>query len=478
MSLGIIKDFRAEDGRAWKMWDFSLPLFEHFFIIGPTNFHDQIEPVCLYEYPNKGEANKFALEKFCFIDGLHFKNIKLRNSHSMSGKFSETPESIEEYIFINHEAGTPWYHYCIRFHACPLDRPALPDPNDEMNDDIRYFRSVGVFPSCLFAYCLVSRHPFHELLFQILRMILKCEARVRMSSANLHGLASKQPYLTDSLMKEYIWPSNVVQHREQLLESIYNTHLPAFGAHLTVSLNDDLEPPFDWQMPAPGEIGLQMALWGYAPLMEWISVEDFLDLITCILLEHSIVVTGTDIQKVGKTVVFLPQLIAPFCWLSPIVTLVPRDRLGLLEAPMSTISGVYKKFLPPDTGDCVVVDLDLKEVLFGRYNRKFVIPNKQELVKLLEPIWGLETSPKKITSILNLVAFHLELQIRDQMSKSTMTKIDMDGEATGFAGQLFKSRYREESRRFIEEFMKTQIFQGHKEQICLNMTKRKRRDSI
>ena len=476
MSLGIITDFLPEDGRAWDSWDFSSPLFENFFILGPKNFHDDVSPVCLYEYPDVGAADELRLERFCFMDGLHFKNIIMHNSNSVSGMFSTTPEAMEEYIFIKSEAGNPMFHYCIRFRACPLDRPALEDPGDEMVQDIQFFRTVKVFPSCFFAYCLVSRHPFHALLFQILRVILKCEARVRMSSPNLHGLASLQQYVPEAGMQEYMWPQNVVQLRKKILDAFYYCHLPAFGKCMAIDIRDD-SVPFVWRMPVAGEIPVQMALWAYEPLMEWISVDNFVQIITSIVLERSILVTGSNVQKVIKTVVLLPQLIVPLFWLCPIVTLLPEDMLGLLDAPMPTIFGLYRKLKRYVTDDRVIIDLDTKQVELGENLGRIQLPKRDKLISELRPIWGVKIAQNAMTSVLNIVRSHLEAVIVEQMQKSTMTKMDANREETGFAEQVFKLRYPKESQPFVAEFMKTQMFQGYKEQLCLNRTQSRRRDS-
>ena len=97
--VGIITDFVADDGIEWKAWDYSAPLFDHFFIIGPRDFHNDTEPCCLYKFPKDGSDNEFRLERFLFLDGLQFRNLPAQNKDECSELFCCMPKDIEEFKF-------------------------------------------------------------------------------------------------------------------------------------------------------------------------------------------------------------------------------------------------------------------------------------------------------------------------------------------------------------------------------------------
>ena len=84
-------------------------------------------------------------------------------------------------------------------------------------------------------------------------------------------------------------------------------------------------------MPSIDNAPFSIALWSYKPLLKWIKLEDFLHLISSLLLEKSIFVVGSNAEEIIKTTAFLPQLISPFLWVCPLISILPPNLEEILE---------------------------------------------------------------------------------------------------------------------------------------------------
>ena len=459
------EQFVPEDGRAWEQWDSNDPLFEHFCILGPKSFHGSAKPVCLYEYP-KTDKPEHYVEKFCFVDGLKFANLKLPDLTDIQTHVIRPNPNQEEVLFMNAGTEKSMFSYCLRFRASPWTRPALID--DAYEDDVRFYQERGLYPTCLFAFCFVSTHPFHSLLFGVLRALVEWEAKARAESENIYFMMGPREVSKDMKFK-YFWPDCVVQSREAVLKALQEVRLPQFGVDLELKIGDEgRQIGMNWRMPVKEELHLQMAIWGKSPLIDWITVDDLLKLLAAVMLENYIVVLGHRTVNVIHTVTLIPQLISPFVVTSPVITMLPPDMFELMESPMPSIVGICAKFRPKVPEGRVVIDLDNKVISFPDILR---LPRAKNLKMVLEPIWGTrdrEFGRSTAETIIRLIHEFMETEFSAAIMRSMVTKACKDGaEGTRFVPELFLPLFSAKEKMFIESWMETLQFQSFKEQRCL-----------
>ena len=122
-----LQQFIPEDGQAWKNWDFSSPLFEHFFIIGPESWKETAESTILYEYPDLGVKNDYQISPFLFVNGHQWAKDEFSSFEEMSFHTTRVNAISDKILLIRTDGGNPVFLYSLVFRASPLTRPALID---------------------------------------------------------------------------------------------------------------------------------------------------------------------------------------------------------------------------------------------------------------------------------------------------------------------------------------------------------------
>ena len=454
-------EFKPEDGRAWEQWDPNEPLFRNFCILGPKSFHGPAKPVCLYKYPPT-EKSELCIEKFCFVDGLKFANLRLPDLTDVQRHVMGTNPNMEEVLFMNASSEKSVFSYCLRFRASPWTRPALLD--DTFEDDVRFYAERQLYPTCLFAFCFVSTHPFHSLLFRVLRELVEFEMQARARAPNVYFMMGPRDVAADKKF-EFVWPGSVFHERVEILEALSKVRLPQFGVDLKLTIGEDRS--LTWRMPVKEELHLQMAVWARSPVIDWITLDDLMKLLAAVLLENYIVVLGQRIVSVVHAVTLLPQIVNPFVVTSPVITMLPPDMFELMESPMASILGICAKFRPKIPEGRVVIDLDNKAISFPEMEK---LPKSQQLRNVLEPIWGTrekEFSQATAETILRLIHEFMEIEFSAPIVRAMVTKACKDGaEGTRFVPELFLPTFSRPERAFISQWMDTLQFQSFKEQKC------------
>ena len=457
----LAQEFKPEDGRAWEQWDPNEPLFRNFCILGPKSFHGPAKPVCLYRYPPT-DGSELCVEKFCFVDGLKFANLRLPDLTDVQTHVMCPNPNMEEVLFMNAASEKSVFSYCLRFRASPWTRPALLD--DAFEDDVRFYAERELYPTCLFAFCFVSTHPFHSLLFRVLRELVLFETEARSRAPNIYFMMGPKDVAADKKF-EFVWPGGVFHERVKILEALSKVRLPQFGVDLKLAIGEDRS--LTWRMPVKEELHLQMAVWARSPVIDWITLDDLVKLLAAIMLENYIVVLGHRTVNVVHAVTLLPQIVNPFVVTSPVITMLPPDMFELMESPMASILGICAKFRPKIPEGRVVIDLDNKVISFPEIER---LPRSQQLRNILEPIWGTrerEFSQATAETILRLIHEFMETEFAAPIVRAMVTKACKDGaEGTRFVPELFLPAFSEPERAFIAQWMDTLQFQSFKEQKC------------
>ncbi|KAK8870646.1 hypothetical protein M9Y10_008533 [Tritrichomonas musculus] len=467
--IDCLAKFTAEDGRQWSEWEPSNPLFEKFFILGPKSFDANDEEISvLYECPEKC-ASDLSVQQFLFIEDVKLPDISFPSNFQKEGYFCTVNTIYDKAIFFKNDTGTPIYIYCLRFIASPFTRPSQLT-NDNVFIELENYRNSEKIPQKLFALCIESSHPFYKLYFMILKRILQFEAKSRISAQNLYtGYDS-----FNDIQHDMLWPNSSYIVRESFLQQLQTMLLPCYNEQLIIYSNGVQDITF--RMPPIEDVSFSIALWSYKPLLKWIKLEDFLNLVSAILLEQSIVIIGSKQEDIIKAAAFLPQLISPFLWVFPFISILPSNLLEMLNSPMSSIIGMLcslKNYIP---SDFIIIDLDDHKITFPNAIPK--LPYHKELKTELNKNSYLfkrkkdSLSKKSTLELLNILKKFIQEKISNPVIKSILTNLASDeNEGSMFVSQLYFKFFKEKYHPFIQKLIHTQLFNAFKEQNCRNKTR-------
>ncbi|XP_075044241.1 MAP kinase-activating death domain protein isoform X24 [Mixophyes fleayi] len=245
--------------------------------------------------------------------------------------------------------------------------------------------------STLTSLCVISHYPFfstfRECLYTLKRLVDGCSDR----------LVSKKAGVSKGVQRDTIWriftgslqleeKSNVLLHDLREIEAwiyrLLRSPTPVSGQkRVDVEvLPLELQPPLTFALPDPSRFSLvDFPL--HLPL-ELLGVEACLQVLSCILLEHKVVLQSRDYNALSMSVMAFVSMIYPLEYMFPVIPLLPTCMASaeqLLLAPTPYIIGVpasfflYKSdFRMPD--DVWLVDLDTNKV---------VVPSNAELLPVL-----------------------------------------------------------------------------------------------
>uniref|UniRef100_A0A8C5PGV6 MAP kinase-activating death domain protein n=1 Tax=Leptobrachium leishanense TaxID=445787 RepID=A0A8C5PGV6_9ANUR len=274
-------------------------------------------------------------------------------------------------------------------------QPPSADSTPDVNHSPRGKRlSKGVQRSrnsTLTSLCIISHYPFfstfRDCLHTLKRLVDCCSDR----------MVSKKAGIAKGVQRDTMWriftgalqleeKSNVLLHDLREIEAwIYRllrspTPAPGLKRVDVEVLPLELQPPLTFALPDPSRFSLvDFPL--HLPL-ELLGVEACLQVLSCIMLEHKVVLQSRDYNALSMSVMAFVSMIYPLEYMFPVIPLLPTCMASaeqLLLAPTPYIIGVpasfflYKSdFRMPD--DVWLVDLDTNKV---------VVPTNAELLPVL-----------------------------------------------------------------------------------------------
>uniref|UniRef100_A0A8C5PIJ2 MAP kinase-activating death domain protein n=1 Tax=Leptobrachium leishanense TaxID=445787 RepID=A0A8C5PIJ2_9ANUR len=307
-------------------------------------------------------------------------------------------------------------------------QPPSADSTPDVNHSPRGKRlSKGVQRSrnsTLTSLCIISHYPFfstfRDCLHTLKRLVDCCSDR----------MVSKKAGIAKGVQRDTMWriftgalqleeKSNVLLHDLREIEAwIYRllrspTPAPGLKRVDVEVLPLELQPPLTFALPDPSRFSLvDFPL--HLPL-ELLGVEACLQVLSCIMLEHKVVLQSRDYNALSMSVMAFVSMIYPLEYMFPVIPLLPTCMASaeqLLLAPTPYIIGVpasfflYKSdFRMPD--DVWLVDLDTNKVVVPTNAELLPVlpePEASELKKHLKQAlasMSLNTQP-----ILNLDRFH------------------------------------------------------------------------
>ncbi|XP_018112880.1 MAP kinase-activating death domain protein isoform X23 [Xenopus laevis] len=278
--------------------------------------------------------------------------------------------------------------------------------------------------STLTSLCIISHYPFfstfRECLYTLKRLVYCCSERLVSKKAGINKVVQRDTMwriFTGSLQLEE--KPNVLLHDLREIEAwIYRllrspTPVPGQKRVDIEVLPLDHQPPLTFALPEPSRFSLvDFPL--HLPL-ELLGVEACLQVLSCIMLEHKVVLQSRDYNALSMSVMAFVSMIYPLEYMFPVIPLLPTCMASaeqLLLAPTPYIIGVpasfflYKSdFRMPD--DVWLVDLDTNKVVAPTNAELLPVlpePEASELKKHLKQAlasMSLNTQP-----ILNLDRFH------------------------------------------------------------------------
>ncbi|XP_064221018.1 MAP kinase-activating death domain protein isoform X40 [Aotus nancymaae] len=306
----------------------------------------------------------------------------------------------------------------------PPSADSTPDVNQSPRGKRRAKAGSRSRNSTLTSLCVLSHYPFfstfRECLYTLKRLVDCCSERLLGKKLGIpRGVQRDTMWriFTGSLLVEE--KSNALLHDLREIEAwiyrLLRSPVPVSGQKRVdiEVLPKELQPALTFALPDPSRFTLvDFPL--HLPL-ELLGVDACLQVLTCILLEHKVVLQSRDYNALSMSVMAFVAMIYPLEYMFPVIPLLPTCMASaeqLLLAPTPYIIGVpasfflYKlDFKMPD--DVWLVDLDSNRVIAPTNAEVLPIlpePESLELKKHLKQAlasMSLNTQP-----ILNLEKFH------------------------------------------------------------------------
>ncbi|XP_039326592.1 MAP kinase-activating death domain protein isoform X42 [Saimiri boliviensis] len=306
----------------------------------------------------------------------------------------------------------------------PPNADSTPDVNQSPRGKRRAKAGSRSRNSTLTSLCVLSHYPFfstfRECLYTLKRLVDCCSERLLGKKLGIpRGVQRDTMWriFTGSLLVEE--KSSALLHDLREIEAwiyrLLRSPVPISGQKRVdiEVLPKELQPALTFALPDPSRFTLvDFPL--HLPL-ELLGVDACLQVLTCILLEHKVVLQSRDYNALSMSVMAFVAMIYPLEYMFPVIPLLPTCMASaeqLLLAPTPYIIGVpasfflYKlDFKMPD--DVWLVDLDSNRVIAPSNAEVLPIlpePESLELKKHLKQAlasMSLNTQP-----ILNLEKFH------------------------------------------------------------------------
>ena len=246
---------------------------------------------------------------------------------------------------------------------------------------------------------LISDFPFYSTLQSCLSEILKL-------------LSSPKPEVT---LESYIYNlinTVTLPNNDCILRMYTPTHTPMY---CILPSKDDL-PVFQL---------------GYLQLCRFLNPSNLIKVITCILLEHCILIQSDNIDKLNYFCESLSSLIYPFIWTYPYVPILPSPSLEFLDVPLPFIIGWVSQgnsYIDSEnfSGAYCRINLSSACVEFSEHNIP-QLPFSEQFhnkltnlynVHLLSDSRSLETSEEQVSSLTELMSIVEDISNIRVQSKS------------------------------------------------------------
>ena len=454
------EEFEREDEDDKNAWDLSAPIFEDFFIIGP-NKNNKLQT--LYHFPNKKTDQEYSV--FLFPEGIEMEPKTYAKHRHVKLQFATENPILDNIIYYKVEGSHPTFVYATIFVANPFSYPAITKPY-VLDNLIQYKTNFQNVPSYKCAFAFVTKHPFHDLFFGLLKTLLQLEYTTRNTKQNLRILNPN--FIIDSHFNPFdYWPCRTYTAREDFLNSLYITNLPVFGESFGLKFNIANFKDFSWTMPEREVIEFCPAAVGFNPFMSWVQANEFVRLVESVLLGCYIIVYGDNYSEITRTVSFIPQIIAPFSWSYSVLAFVLD--VEFFGSPVPYIAGTYRKylenadrdFLPEDV---IFIDVDNHTIDFPEANCK--MPCHDDLIISIKPLFTVNIDFSIVQGILKLTQSRIMSTIIAPMEEALECRLDIKLPGSRFKIDQYNKHFKGDDLAFVERLEESQNFNCLTNKLC------------
>ena len=444
----FVKKFISLDSKVGAKWDNKLPLFDHFFLVGAENL-DKINDVSvIYSFPDKEAKNTYPADTLLFPTEKP-KPFSIKNVDQMIHHVS-TPNSIQEKLaFVKISGDSVTYSYSLVFQCSPFTRPSF--VSTDLNLQLPKFIKETTVPAMNYAFVFVTKHPFPDLFFQLLKLLLIKETKIRSDKKNLKFFTKIGADLNPLDDPMDFWPLSSHFTRELILKKLLEVTLPTFGE--STKIGTDELGYFSYTVPTLPFFRAPLLQFSSPAILEWIDYNTFNKLITAILLENFVAVVGNNLTKISKAVIYLSQVTTPFAWTCPVSSLVPPIMHDILNSPTPMLVGIPLSQISIIPEHYIIVNLEKKTVTFPEDFPLYSWNNA------FENIFNIHLRGR--TAKRNFIYFHTELcnlietQIAVPLCQSIMTILD-DNPRSMLDRERFISQFQDQDKPFVKQFLEAQ----------------------
>lgn len=137
------------------------------------------------------------------------------------------------------------------------------------------------------------------------------------------------------------WPIISSVARSHFLGSLLKNEIfQSIGKNVTIQTGLSLFSKFSWRVPTRFQSCCSLIHYGIIPLFDWITLTDFIRILSLLFLEVSVIVTGNELESIVRVVTSLQHIVFPFAWMFPTMTIVPDSFTDVLNSPLPFIAGV------------------------------------------------------------------------------------------------------------------------------------------
>ncbi|KAK8880393.1 hypothetical protein M9Y10_003065 [Tritrichomonas musculus] len=484
------------------------PIYDCFLFHGRKHFIESSTPELLYKFPIDYEDDPCQIN-FLFPFGDLYKNHNLQFNNDIYSS-GQTPIYYDSLISYHSESKI--HSYTFRFECSPISRPMFLE-NMKIDEecymtDIYDAQKNYTNPTCLYAFTFKTRYPFPNLFLEFCKNIICFEYSNRLNVPEIEQLIFREEkkqikcylksYKNDEIKSSLIAGFN---ERERMLSNIYNGIIENY-----VSLLLDYK-----------DYNLHLCAFGIEPLFEFIEHDDIIRILTCIFLEYSVYILGSNEEKVSRVSTSLSKIISPFSFPYSIFSIIPENQTDLLDAPFSIIAGIKKtkefieKMNSINKDNALIIDLDercimwpeasypeiacietyenmllpLFDVIKSRQSEK---PENNIFIKIINSLVRKKDEDQKneidihdhIFNVIDCI-FNANRNIfADKIIHSLVSQVKLVEENQGekkilitseMIKDCYKTFFNEKDLHFVEEFIQTNAFDLYKEIICKQKSK-------
>ena len=443
-------------------------LFSKFFIVGTCPGDNDTTPRLLYSLPFEPEERD-DLSLFCFPHGTTVGCEKFKYPAAFIQAALSEPQLSPFVLYFPSKDEAP-YFFCATLTVNPFTMPSV--AHDLSCEDIFTFVQPDEMPTSQICIVIQTRFPYYDLYFAILKWFIQCETIGKYSiTVDIDHFMQKGKY--DSTPGN--WPESHRNSLQSLLESLQKNRIESNLSEFNF-VDQYPFPALVWKHPISTRQELPLARYVVGELINLLTVDQYIELLSALCLEKSIIVVSHSQSLACNAVLALHFMIWPLKWVAPSISQLPDSLLDVLDSPSPLIvSTTQCENVLND--NAVILNLDKKQVFpmrpFALIPRLSFI--KERLTEYWRELNKQSATARERDDAVGLILSSTNITVRDLVSPVQMSIIseyaDTGCNGSRFIVELFLKNFEVEERGFMKQMVGTQMMQFFIEGQCRNRTK-------